>query len=29
MALCSHVTILKDGVVTADRSLRGVAPDAW
>ncbi|WP_019994504.1 sugar ABC transporter ATP-binding protein [Aureimonas ureilytica] len=27
MALCSHVTILKDGVVTADRSLRGVAPD--
>lgn len=28
MALCSHVTILKDGVVTADRSLEGVAPDA-
>jgi ribose transport system ATP-binding protein len=26
MALCSHVTILKDGVVTADRSLDGVAP---
>ncbi|WP_062118833.1 sugar ABC transporter ATP-binding protein [Aureimonas sp. AU40] len=28
LALCSHVTILKDGVVTADRSLEGVEPDA-
>ncbi len=26
MALCSHVTILKDGVVTADRSLASVTP---
>lgn len=27
LALCSHVTVLKDGVVTADRSLAGVSPE--